>query len=112
LTVSFELSERFMAAAAEWGEIRLMDRQEALEAKVEQALLEIEHLISGATAVEFTVEDDVVYHEPTEELTAFLDAQASETGTEETVLLRSYVDLFARTFLDEDSSRPPNAPPQ
>ena len=75
-------------------------------------MLEIEHLISGATDVEFVVEDDTVYHEPTEELTAFLDAQASDTGAEEAVLLRSYVDLFARTFLDEESSRPPNAPPR
>jgi hypothetical protein len=112
VTVSFELSERFVAAAAEWGEIRLMDQQEALEAKAEQALLEIEHLISGATDVEFVVEDDAVYHEPTEELATFLDAQASDIGTEEAALLRSYVDLFARAFLDEESSRPPNAPPR
>ena len=112
MTLSFELSDRFLEAAADWGDARLMDDEEALETKVEQALLEIEHLIAGATEVSFEVDDRTVRYEPTPELASFLETQAAETGTEEAVLLRSYADLFARTFLDEDVSRPPNAPPR
>ncbi len=104
------MSERFLAAAEEWADTRLMESEEALEVKAEQALLEIEHLISGATEVEFTVEDTTVHHEPSDELKEFLTAQTAETGINEERLLKLHVDLFARAFLDEDS-RPPNAPP-
>lgn len=104
------MSERFLAAAEEWADARLMDQDEALKVKAEQALLEIEHLVSGATEVEFTVEDTTIYHEPSDELTAFLAAQTKETGVPEERLLKLHVDLFARAFLDEDS-RPQNAPP-
>lgn len=112
MTLSFELSDRFTDAAADWGDARLMDDAEAIEVKVEQALLEIEHLVSGAHEVDFTVEGSTVHHEPTADLESFLDTQATETGVEESVLLRSYADLFARAFLDEDVSRPSNAPPR
>ena len=104
------MSKRFLAAAEEWADARLMETDEALEVKAEQALLEIEHLVSGATEVEFTVEDRTVHHEPSDDLGAFLAAQAEETGLSEERLLKLHVDLFARAFLSEDS-RPPNAPP-
>ena len=112
MTLSFELSDRFTEAAAEWGDARLMDDAEAIEVKVEQALLEIEHLVGGAQEVEFTVEGATVHHEPTPALERFLDEQTTETGVERAVLLRSYADLFARVFLDDDAERPPNAPPR
>lgn len=112
MTIAFELSDRFTDAAADWGDARLMDDAEAIEVKVEQALLEIEHLVSGAHEVDFTVEGSTVHHEPTAALESFLETQASETGVAEHVLLRSYADLFARVFLDEDVSRPSNAPPR
>jgi hypothetical protein len=110
LTLSFTVGERFLAAADEWADARMMESDEALEVKVEQALLEIEHLISDATEVEFAVEEQTVHHEPSDDLAAFLAAQAEETGLSEARLLKLHVDLFARAFLDEDS-RPPNAPP-
>lgn len=86
----------------EWGDSRLMDEEEAIETKAEQALLEIEHLVSGANSVEFAVEGDVIRHEPSEELEGFLERQADESGLEPEVLLRLHVDLFARVFLEED----------
>jgi protein subunit release factor A len=111
LTLSFDVSERFAEAAAEWGDARLMDEEEALEVKAEQALLEIEHLVSSAHDVEFAVEGRTIHHEPTADLEAFLETQSEATGVEADVLLRSYADLFARAYLDEDTSRPSNAPP-
>ena len=110
LTLSFQVGERFLAAAEEWADARLMDSEEALSVKAEQALLEIEHLVSGATEVEFAVDGRTVHHEPSDDLAAFLAAQAEETGLSEERLLKLHVDLFARAFLDDDS-RPPNAPP-
>lgn len=112
MTLSFEASDRVREAAAEWGESHLMDAEEALEAKAEQALLEIEHLVSGATDVEFGVEDGTIHHEPTDELAAFVEAQAAETGLDEATVLKLHVDLYARAFLDDDAVRPPNAPPE
>jgi transcriptional antiterminator Rof (Rho-off) len=110
LTLSFQVGERFLAAAEEWADTRMMDTDEALEVKVEQALLEIEHLVADATEVEFTVEGTTVHHEPSDDLAAFLAAQTEDTGLDEQRLLKLHVDLFARAFLDDDS-RPPNAPP-
>ena len=78
-----------------------MEEEEAFETKAEQALLEIEHLVSGATDVEFAVEDGVIHHEPSDELQRFLERQAAESGLEPEQLLRLHVDLFARVFLDE-----------
>lgn len=111
MTLSFEVSERFLDAATEWGEKRLMEPEEALETKAEQALLEIEHLVSGATEVAFSVDGTTIHHEPSDELVAFLEAQARETRIDESTLLKLHVDLFARVFLDDGESRPPNAPP-
>lgn len=112
MTLSFELSDRFTDAAADWGDARLMDDAEAIEVKVEQALLEVEHLVSGAHEVDFSVEGSTVYHEPTDELESFLDTQTEETGVAESALLRSYADLFARVFLDDDADRPAGTPPR
>lgn len=87
-----------------------MDTEEALETKVEQALLEVEHLVSGAHEVEFEVDGRTVRHEPTDELAAYLERRAESTGLDEATVLGLYVDLFARVFLDQEE-RPPNAPP-
>ncbi|NKE35774.1 hypothetical protein GWG54_08065 [Natronococcus sp. JC468] len=100
--LSFELSERFLAAAEEWGDSRVVSGSAAVESKVEQALLEIEHLVSGATAVEFDLEGETVVYEPSGDLGAFLDDQAAETGLEPDRLLKLHVDLFARAFLEDD----------
>ena len=112
MTVSFELSDRFREAAADWGDARLMDDADAVEVKVEQALLEVEHLVSGAHEVEFAVEGSTVHHEPSADLEAFLETQTAEIGVDESALLRSYADLFARAFLDDDAERPAGAPPR
>jgi len=116
LTLRFTVGRRFLDAAEEWGDARMMDAEDALESKAEQALLEIEHLVSGAHEVSFAVDSDgdtaTISHEPSDELTTFLAEQSEESGLEEAKLLKLHVDLFARVFLDEDTQRPPNAPPK
>lgn len=117
MTLRFTVGERFLDAAEEWGDARMMDTEEALETKAEQALLEIEHLVSGAHEVSFAVdlqdEDEAtIAHEPSDELSSFLAAQSEESGLDETTLLKLHVDLFARVFLGGDTERPPNAPPK
>lgn len=99
--IEIEPGERFLEAADEWGERRMMDEEEALATKAEQALLEIEHLVTGATEVEFEVREGVVRYEPSEELAAFLDEQAAAAGIDRETTLTLYVNLFARVFLDE-----------
>lgn len=111
MTLEIEASDRFVQAAEDWADQRLMDFEDAFETKAEQALLEIENLVSGATEVDFEVDDRTIYHEPSEELQAFLARQAEETGIDEDQILKLHVDLFARVFLDEGEQRPPNAPP-
>ena len=111
LTVTFEVDDRFVDAADEWADVRLMEPEDALAVKVEQALLEIEHLVSGATEVEFEVDGRTVRYDPSGDLTAFLDRQAAETGLEPDGVLKLHADLFARVFLKQDVSRPSNAPP-
>lgn len=109
--LSFEVDERFEAAAREWSEARMMEFEDAMETKAEQALLEVENLVSGAYEVEFEVEGTTVHHHPTDELRSFLERQAEATGLEPNDVLKLHVDLFARVFLDDDEERPPNAPP-
>ena len=105
------VSDRFREAATEWGDSRLMDEEDALETKAEQALLEIEHLVSDATEVEFAVEDGRIRHRPSDELEAFLEDQADEFGLEPAEVLAMHVDLFARVFLeDEESGADPDDP--
>ena len=113
MAIGFEPSERLGEAAAEWGDRRMMDHDEALEVKVEQALLEIEHLVSGGTEVTFEVEEggDRVRFSPSDDLETFLESQAGESGLSAERLLRLHVDLFANVFLEDDAERPPNAPP-
>jgi hypothetical protein len=110
LSLTFRIDDRFHEAAEEWGEKRMMETEKATETKVEQALLEIEHLVSGAYEVEFDVEGREVSYDPSEELSAFLARQAGESGLSESEVLQLHVSLFARVFLD-DEERPPNAPP-
>ena len=112
MTLAFEVGDRFVEAAEEWGGDRLMDADDAIETKAEQALLEIEHLVSGATEVEFEVDGRTIRHEPSDELAELLAAQADETGLSETELLRLHVDLFSGAFREDDTVRPPNAPPE
>ena len=113
MAISFEPSERLREAASEWADQRMMEDEEALEVKVAQALLEIEHLVSGGTQVTFELEDDGqrVRFSPSDDLATFLERQAEESGLPAERLLRLHVDLFANVFLDEDSERPSNAPP-
>ncbi len=87
-----------------------MDDDQAFETKVEQALLEIEHVVSGATDVTFEVENRTVRHEPSDELATLLSHQSDETGVSEAVLLGLHVELFSGVFGDDDTVRPPNAP--
>lgn len=108
--ISFEVSDRLHAAAEAWAEARLVEHDEALETKVEQALLEVEHLVSGAHEVDFEVDGRTVHHEPTDELASYLERQAASAGIDESDVLALSVDLFARVFLD-DEERPSNAPP-
>ncbi|UIO99552.1 hypothetical protein Hbl1158_13645 [Halobaculum sp. CBA1158] len=113
MAVSFEPSDRLREAAGEWADQRMMEDERALEVKVEQALLEIEHLVSGGTEVTFELEDggERVRFSPSDDLETFLERQAEESGLSVERLLRLHVDLFANVFLDEDAERPPNAPP-
>lgn len=111
LSIEFEVDDRFVDAAEDWSEQHLTDAEEGLEIKAEQALLEIEHLVSDAYEVTFEVDGRTIVHEPSEELQAFLARQADATGLDESTLLKLHVDLFARAFLDDDQERPPNAPP-
>ena len=111
MSLEFEVDDRFHRAAEEWADRQLMDAEEALSVKVEQSLLEIEHLIGGAHEVEFDVDGRTVRHHPTDDLEAFLARQAEATGLEPATLLKLHVDLFANAFLEDDSERPPNAPP-
>lgn len=108
--ITFEVSDRVYEAAEEWGEARLEDIDTALETKLEQALLEVEHLVSGSHEVDFEVDGRTVHHEPTDELASYIEEQAEAKGLEESEVLELYVDLFARVFLDEQD-RPSNAPP-
>ncbi|MXR39951.1 hypothetical protein GRX01_01060 [Halobaculum sp. WSA2] len=113
MAVSFEPSDRLLEAAGEWADQRMMEDDRALEVKVEQALLEIEHLVSGATEVTFELEDggERVRFSPSDDLETFLERQSEESGLPVERLLRLHVDLFSNVFLDEDAERPPNAPP-
>jgi hypothetical protein len=109
--VRVPVSARLREAADDWGERRLAAGEDPLETKIEQALLEVEHLASGATDVAFELSDGEVVYEPSAELARLLDAQAEEGGVAPATVLGFYLDLCARVYLDEDGERPPNAPP-
>ena len=113
LTLSFVVGDRFREAADEWGDERMMETEEAVESKAEQALLEIEHLVSGDVDpdLDFEVDEDRVRYDPSEALSTFLDEQAESAGVDPETVLKLHVDLFARVFLDDDNQRPPDAAP-
>lgn len=106
--IEVPLSDRFRQAADQWAEERVMTEEAALEAKAEQALLEIEHLATGADEVDFELDDDgeFVRYEPSGDLLAFLDAQAEATGVDRETVVRLHVDLFAGAFLESDTVAP------
>jgi len=112
LTLVFEVSDRLYEAAQEWADRRLEDIDEAMETKVEQALLEIEHLVSQSHEVEFEVDGREISYKPTEKLAALLERQAEESGTDESTVLKMHVDLYANAFLDEvkDEDQPAGTP--
>lgn len=101
MTFTFEVNDRFLEAAEEWADRRMIDTEEALATKVEQSLLEIEHLISQSNHVEFELDGRTIHFEPTDELVAFLEGRASKTGLQASEVLEMYVDLFANAFLDD-----------
>jgi hypothetical protein len=110
--MEFEASDRLLEAADEWSDKRMTEREDALETKVEQALLEVEHLVSGVQDVEFEVEETTIRYEPTDDLRAFLEGQAERAGVDPATVLSMHSDLFATVFLDNyDEERPTNAPP-
>ncbi|WP_299333488.1 hypothetical protein [Haloplanus sp.] len=113
LTLTIDLTERFVDAADDWAEARLEDRETALETKAEQALLEIEYLVSGRTEADFEVdaETDELNYTPSDAVATLLSEQAADTGLDEATVLRLHVDLFSDAFSDDDDDRPPNAPP-
>jgi hypothetical protein len=113
LTLTIDLNQRFIDAADAWAEARLEDRETAIETKAEQALLEIEYLVSGRTEVSFEVEPEAgtLHYDPSDALGDRLAEQAAETGLDEATLLRLHVDLFVSAFTGDDDERPPNAPP-
>lgn len=114
MSLEVEIGDRLADAAAEWAETRMQDPDEALEQKLEQALLEVEHLASGNTELEFDLEDgDRLVYEPSEELQELLEQQADRVGSDPATVLGLHLELFARTFLPEDSIQPgagPGAP--
>ena len=113
MTLAFTVSDRFREAAEEWGGDRMMETEEAIESKAEQALLEIEHLVSGDVDpdLDFEVDGDRIRYDPSGDLGAFLDEQAAEADVDPGTVLKLHVDLFARVFLDDDNKRPPDAAP-
>ncbi|MFB6092972.1 MAG: hypothetical protein ABEK02_08190 [Haloquadratum sp.] len=112
MTLTFEVSDRFESAASEWADARMTDVEDAIETKVEQALLEIEHLTADATEVEFELDGRSVSYAPSDELSTYLESQAADTGLDPSTVLKLHVDLYAGAFDLDDAVRPPNAPPK
>lgn len=103
MTLSVTIGDRLVDAAAEWAETRMQETDEALEQKLEQALLEVEHLVSGSTEIEFELVDGTLQYQPSEELSALLAAQAERVDADPATVLELHLELFARTFLPDDS---------
>lgn len=110
MTLTFEASDRLVEGAEEWGEKRMMDTEDALESKVEQALLEIENVLANEFDVAFELDGRTVHYEPADEVASFVDAQAEEYDLPREDVVRMHVDLYSRVFLHSDEERPPNAP--
>lgn len=103
MTLSVNIGDRLVDAAAEWAETRMQETDEALEQKLEQALLEVEHLASGTTEIAFELEDETLHYEPSEALSELLAAQAERVDSDPATVLELHLELFARTFLPDDS---------
>lgn len=103
MALEVHIGERLTDAAAEWAETRMQDESKALEQKLEQALLEVEHLASGSTELEFELDGDTLVYEPSEELSELLTTQAERIDSDPATVLELHLELFARTFLPEDS---------
>ena len=113
MALTVEIGDRLVDAAAEWADQRMLEDEEALEQKLEQALLEVEHLASGTTEMEFEVDGRTLHYAPSDELDELLEEQAERVGAEPSTVLELHLELFARTFLPEDSIQPgagPGAP--
>lgn len=114
MALSVDIGDRLAAAAAEWAETRMQEPDQALEQKLEQALLEVEHLASGTTELAFDLEDgDTLIYEPSDDLLELLEQQAERVDSDPATVLGLHLELFARTFLPEDSVQPgagPGAP--
>lgn len=106
------VSDRIREAADEWSETRLAEGERALETKVEQALLEVEHLASGATDVAFELSDGDVVYEPSPELGRLLDEQAAAADVSPATVLGFHLDLCARVYLDDEEGSPDAHPPE
>ncbi|MEF8799450.1 MAG: hypothetical protein V5A38_08025 [Halolamina sp.] len=103
MALSVRIGDRLVDAAAEWAETRMQETEEALEQKLEQALLEVEHLASGTTEIEFELDEETLQYEPSEELSELLTAQAERVDSDPATVLELHLELFARTFLPDDS---------
>lgn len=103
MVLEVSIGDRLVDAAAEWGETRMQEPDEALEQKLEQALLEVEHLASATTEVEFELDDHTLHYEPSEALRELLNEQAERIDSDPATVLELHLELFARTFLPDDS---------
>lgn len=104
MALEVDIGDRLAEAAAEWAESRMQEPDEALEQKLEQALLEVEHLASGSTELEFDLENgDTLVYEPSDELLGLLETQAERVDSDPATVLELHLELFARTFLPDDS---------
>ena len=103
MTLAVSIGDRLREAAAEWAETRMQEPDEALEQKLEQALLEVEHLASGTTELEFELSDDTLQYDPSDELLDLLEQQAETVDSDPATVLELHLELFARTFLPDDT---------
>jgi len=113
MALAVSIGDRLVDAATEWADQRMLDEDDALEQKLEQALLEVEHLASGTTEIAFELDGRTLHYAPSDELDALLDEQADGIDADPATVLELHLELFARTFLPEDSVQPgagPGAP--
>ena len=113
MALAVSIGDRLVDAATEWADQRMLDEDDALEQKLEQALLEVEHLASGTTEIAFELDGRTLHYAPSDELDTLLDEQADRIDADPATVLELHLELFARTFLPEDSVQPgagPGAP--
>lgn len=110
MPLTVEIGDRLADAAGEWADQRMLEDEEALEQKLEQALLEVEHLASGTTEIEFDLDGRTMQYAPSDELEALLEEQAERVDADPSTVLELHLELFARTFLPEDSVQPGSGP--